>query len=91
MHTSLQDVGILFAVIAALLGWVYQLGYASSRLTRNEKDILELKGSNEQFRRDHEQNDQKAQDKIAEGFQRVYDKLDDLPCHNPGYKKDKCA
>ncbi len=70
--------------VLALLGWAYQLGFMSARINRNEKDIEELKKS-------AAQNDKDFRSEMREGFGKVYTKIDELPCHNPGWKKDKCA
>lgn len=90
MNMTLQDVGILFAVVASILGWIYQLGYASARLQRNEQDIAELKKKHEEARRDRAEEIKELQDKIAEGLQRIYEKLDKLPCKNPGWEQKDC-
>jgi hypothetical protein len=83
MNMTLQDVGILFAVVASILGWIYQLGYSSARLHRNEQDIAELK-------RKQDERIGALEEKIGAGLQRIYDKLDKLPCKNAGWKPGDC-
>lgn len=90
MNMTLQDVGILFAVVASILGWIYQLGYASARLQRNEQDIAELKKKQDESRRDHAKEIGALEEKISAGLQRIYDKLDKLPCRNPGWDPKDC-
>jgi hypothetical protein len=80
---TLQDVGILFAVVASILGWVYQLGHSSARLGRNEKDIEALKARQEQSEKD-------LRIDIRDNFNKVFQKLDDLPCHNPKWDRSEC-
>ena len=83
MNMTLQDVGILFAVVASILGWIYKLGYSSARLQRNEQDIAELK-------RKQDERIGALEEKIGAGLQRIYDKLDKLPCKNAGWKPEDC-
>lgn len=90
MNMTLQDVGILFAVVASILGWIYQLGYASARLQRNEQDIAELKKKQDESRRDRAREIGALEEKIGAGLQRIYDKLDKLPCKNAGWKPGDC-
>ncbi|HSW40406.1 MAG TPA: hypothetical protein VLL97_13035 [Acidobacteriota bacterium] len=80
---TLQNIGILVTLVLALLGWAYQLGRSDARLGRNEKDIAEIKA-----RRD--QNERDTRHEIKEGFDKVYAKLDALPCHNPRWHKENC-
>lgn len=70
-----DPVGII-ALVIALLGWAYQLGYANARINRNEKDISSL---NKEFRKE-----------VTDSLRRLHDKFDKLPCKNPGWKQDKC-
>ncbi len=80
---TLQDIGILFPVVASILGWVYQLGHSSARLGRNEKDIEALKARQEQSEKD-------LRIDIRDNFNKVFQKLDDLPCHNPKWDRSDC-
>lgn len=80
---TLQDVGILIALVLTLLGWAYQLGRSDARLGRNEKDITELQAY-------REQNAKELRENMSQSFEKVYNKLDALPCHNPGWKKEGC-
>ena len=70
-------------LLLALLGWAYQLGRSDARTSRNEQDIARL-----QQQRDEDEKDLKAE--LRGSFDKVYKKIDDLPCHNPGWRKDKC-
>jgi Tfp pilus assembly protein PilO len=88
---TLQDIGILFAVVTSLLGWVYQLGYSGARLGRNERDIAELRKGHEQSRRDRAAEIKELQEHISEGLERIYGKLDKLPCKNPGWTPKDCS
>jgi len=65
------------ALFLSLMGWVYQLGYASARINRNEKDIATL---NVEFRKE-----------ISESLRRIHEKIDSLPCKNPGWKRSDCG
>lgn len=80
---TLQDVGILIALVLTLLGWAYQLGRSDARLGRNEKDIAELQAY-------REQNAKELRENMRQSFEKVYNKLDELPCHNPGWRKEGC-
>jgi len=84
MNDVLQNVGILFAVVASILGWAYQLGYSSARLSRNERDIEELKRRQDEARKDRAQSIAALDEKISAGLDKIYDKLDKLPCKNAG-------
>lgn len=71
----MDPIGIAGLVIA-LLGWAYQLGYMQARVNRNEKDVDAL---NKEFRKE-----------ISESLRRIHEKIDQLPCKNPGWSKEKC-
>lgn len=90
MNMTLQDVGILFAVVASLLGWAYQIGYSSARQKRTEDDVAELKAKYEQSRRDRADEIRDLQKSISEGLRLIYEKLDKLPCKNPGWESKDC-
>jgi hypothetical protein len=83
MENGLVIAGLGLTLLIALLGWVYQLGFMSARIIRNEKDVADIKNRQEQNERD-------LRADIKDGFSRVFEKLDDLPCHNPGWRKDGC-
>jgi hypothetical protein len=85
---TLQDVGVLIAIVLAVLGWAYQLGRSDARLHRNEKDIAEIKSSRVDCRRDHDSFEKDLRREMRESFLKVYEKLDALPCHNPGWGKN---
>lgn len=70
-------------LLLALLGWVYQLGFSGARLVRNEKDIEDL-------RKRFEEREMVFRNEVRDSFQRIYQKLDELPCKNPGWKRDDC-
>jgi hypothetical protein len=72
-----------FALLLSLLGWAYQLGFFAARVSRSEKDIAELKEKDTQIEKDF-------RTEVREGFGKLYAKIDELPCHNPGWGKDKC-
>jgi len=74
---TLQDVGIVVALILTLLGWAYQLGFSGARLSRSEKDIEELKKNEKEYRQD-----------LGKSLERIYDKLEALPCK--AADKEKC-
>jgi len=76
-NMTLQDVGILVALVLTLLGWAYQLGFSGARLSRSEKDILELKSNEKEYRSE-----------LGKNLDRIYDKLDALPCRTAD--KDRC-
>jgi type II secretory pathway pseudopilin PulG len=63
-------------LVLALLGWAYQLGRSDARTTRNEQDIAEVR--------------QLLQTQVRASFEKVYEKIDSLPCHNPGWNKERC-
>ena len=83
MEHGLVIAGLALTLLIALLGWVYQLGFMGARVIRNEKDVAEIKSR-------QEQNEKDLRTEVKEGFSKVYQKIDDLPCHNPGWRKDGC-
>jgi hypothetical protein len=87
-----EAVLVVLGFVLSLLGWAYQLGFFAARLGRSEKDINDIKNKDiadlhrkaegilgESFKRE-----------VREGFDKIYKKIDDLPCHNPGWDKEKC-
>lgn len=80
---NITDVGVAITLILAILGWAYQLGRSDARTSRNEQDIAKLQ-------QQRESDLDKLTNKISDGFSKVYEKIDDLPCHNPGWNKDGC-
>ena len=72
----MNDLVQIAALITALLGWAYQLGYMQARVNRAERDIDML---NREFKKE-----------ISESLRRIHEKIDDLPCKNPGWRKDDC-
>jgi hypothetical protein len=83
MEHGLVMAGLALTLLIALLGWVYQLGFMGARVIRNEKDVAEIKSR-------QEQNEKDLRTEVKDGFSKVYQKIDDLPCHNPGWRKDHC-
>lgn len=83
MQTGLVIAGLALTLIIALLGWIYQLGFMGARVQRNEKDIDDLKKT-------HDQNEKDLRTEIRESFNKVYAKLDSLPCKNPRWNGDDC-
>lgn len=71
------------ALLVSLLGWAYQLGFLGARVNRSEQDIAELKRIQTQSERDFRA-------EMRESFGKVYSKLDELPCKNSGFTKEKC-
>ena len=90
MNMTLQDIVTLLAVIAAILGWAYQLGFTSARIQRNEQDIADLKSKLEEARRDRAEEIKELQKAISAGLKQIYEKLDKLPCKNAGWKPGDC-
>jgi hypothetical protein len=90
MNLTLQDAGIVIALTLTLLGWAYQLGRGDARLARNEKDISKVEESITTLNTERAQTERDAREKMSEGFDKMYKKLDDLPCHNPHWNKDGC-
>lgn len=84
MENFLIIAGLALTLLLALLGWAYQLGFLGARVQRNEKDIGELKIK-------QDQNEKDLRTEIRDSFNKVYQKIDDLPCHNPAWKKDHCS
>jgi hypothetical protein len=90
MNLTLQDVGIVIALTLTLLGWAYQLGRGDARLARNEKDISKVETSVADLKTERAQIEREGRREISEGFDKVYQKLDALPCHTPRWNKDDC-
>lgn len=91
---TLQDVGVLVGFTLALLGWAYQLGRSDARLSRSEKDITEMKMAHERDMASIEvsrsDSAKETRKEISDGFSKVYDKLDNLPCHQPKWRSGDC-
>jgi hypothetical protein len=83
MENILVIAGLIITLGLAILGWAYQLGFMGARVQRNEKDIDALKAK-------QERNDKDMRTEIRESFNKVYQKLDDLPCHNPKWDREGC-
>lgn len=84
--TILAGAGLLLA----LLGWVYQLGFLSARIVRNEKDIEKLAQDIKEHEKNTELKDSNWRKEIRESFGKIYQKIDELPCKNPGWNKESC-
>ena len=83
-HQSIMTALGVIGFVLALLGWAYQMGFLSARIVRNEKDIMELRAKSDQSEKD-------LRLQLSESFSKVYEKLDALPCHNPGWGKgERC-
>ena len=83
MENVLMIIGLIITLALALLGWAYQLGFMGARVQRNERDIIELG-------RKQDAHAESLRIQMTTGFEKVYEKLDALPCHNPGWREDKC-
>ena len=83
MELNFTNAAVTLTFILTILGWAYQLGRGDARLSRNEHDIVEL-------RRQREDNARDLRTELRESFDKVYRKIDELPCHSPAYKKDIC-
>jgi hypothetical protein len=81
-HEIMSIIGISFALLLAFLGWAYQLGFFSARISRAERDINELKETKKQ---EHAA----IALKIESNFTKIFDKIDQLPCHNPKWNPCK--
>ena len=79
MEHGLVIAGLILPLLISLLGWAYQLGRSDARMSRTERDIGELRARQQKVEED-------LRDDIKDGFARMYEKLDALPCHNPGWK-----
>jgi Tfp pilus assembly protein PilO len=88
---DLTAIGILLTLVLAILGWVYQLGRQDARQSRSEADIQELKALQQACKASHTQDEKDLRLEIRESFNKVYSKIDALPCHNPGWKKEACG
>jgi hypothetical protein len=76
-------IGLAFTLLIALLGWAYQLGFLSNKIQRSEKDIAEINGK-------LVQNEKDLKGEMRDNFRLMFDKIDGLPCHNPGWKRGDC-
>lgn len=81
MQNTLVIAGLMIPLLLSLLGWAYQLGRSDARTSRNEKDIADLQKL-------REENARELRESITANFDKVYVKLDALPCHNPRWKGD---
>jgi hypothetical protein len=77
-------------VILALFTMAYKLGRSDSRIDRNERDVLENRNLIFQNRDQAESRYKELSAKISEGFSLIYKKIDELPCKNPGWSREKC-
>jgi Tfp pilus assembly protein PilO len=78
------------ALVLSLAGWFYQLGRSDARLSRNEKDVAELKATLAQRDQTQKEYERDLRADLKESFGKVYAKLDALPCHNIGWKREDC-
>lgn len=78
------------ALLVSLLGWAYQLGRSDARLSRNEQDVLKLNAQVELLQAQREADAEKLRTQISAGFSKIYEKIDALPCHKPGWGKEAC-
>jgi hypothetical protein len=83
MGDTLAVVGLVITLGLALLGWAYQLGFMGARVLRSEKDISTL-----QLKQERAEKEQR--DEVKQVLEKVLAKIDELPCHNPGWKKEQC-
>lgn len=90
MQVNFQDIGIVVGFTLALLGWAYQLGRGDARISRNEKDITKVEESIATLNTERAQTERDGREEMTKGFDKVYQKLDALPCHNPRFNKDAC-
>jgi hypothetical protein len=85
---------IIFSVIAILIaiaGWVYQLGRSDARLSRAEQDIVKLTSKLETIEKQRAEDEKEFRKELKDGFEKLYKKIDNLPCHNPNWnKKEDC-
>ena len=79
MEITLMTIGLVITLLIALLGWAWQIGFMSARIHRNEKDLKEIRDNEKEMRIE-----------IRECFDKVYKKIDSLPCHNPKWDRGQC-
>lgn len=78
---------VLVTLISGLFWLAYRLGQGDTRISRNKEDIKENKKTADEGLKNlgHE---------MKVGFDKVYQKIDDLPCHSPnwasGRRPDGC-
>jgi hypothetical protein len=77
--------------LLSLLGWGYQLGFFAARLTRNEQDVNDIRNKDVvDIHRKTDQMERDFKEEVRSGFDKVYAKLDNLPCRNLGWGKENC-
>jgi len=91
---TVQLVAVLIAsaaLLLSILGWAYQLGYSNARIVRNERDIDAIQRDMKDRALAFQKREDDLRKDISEGFERLYRKLDELPCHSPKWTKDMCC
>lgn len=88
-----QDIMTILAaagLLLALLGWAYQLGFLGAKVQRNVIDIEKLNKELDDYKKESSKQDMEWRKEIRESFDKVYRKIDELPCKKPGWKRENC-
>jgi hypothetical protein len=90
-HDQIMVLLGICTLVLAILGWAYMLGFSNARLIRNERDIEAMNMKLDSARKITQDREDEFRKEIRESFEKTYRKLDELPCHNPGWSKKNCS
>jgi hypothetical protein len=80
-HEWITLIGAVFALLASLSGWAYQIGVQATRTARTELDVKML---NDRILQHHERTDihvsEEWRTEVRDVLRRMEDKMDRLPC-----------
>jgi hypothetical protein len=89
-HDSIMVLLGVCTLLLAILGWAYMLGFSNARIVRNERDIETINIKLECAQKVTQKREDEFRKEIRESFEKTFKKIDDLPCHNPGWSKGDC-
>jgi hypothetical protein len=90
MENGLVIAGLALPLIMSFLGWAYMLGFSNAKIGRNEKDIEKVNQDISECSRNEAVKTADFRKEMLAGFNKIYDKIDNLPCHNPKWNKEDC-